>query len=93
MEQSRQSPDWLDLDSKAPEAPASETEFAQVYYDLFVSNPLGAKLLAHWDEAILRKPVVVNAPLQEYVHAEAQRAFVRGIKGQILLAQQARGAR
>lgn len=83
---------WLELDSgpEKGDVAQAEREFAQLYYDLFVTNPTGAKLLAHWDETILRRPTAVNSPVQQYAWDEGQRAFIRGIKGQILLAQQQR---
>ncbi len=76
------------------EAPQDEADrrakavtFAQNYVALFVHNPVGAEILRHWDETLLRKRVPVNAPHTEYAFVEAQRALVQGIHDQIRLAQ------
>lgn len=66
---------------------AAALEFAQQYAAVFVHNPVGAALLRHWDETLLRKRVPMNAPHTEYAAVEAQRAFVAGIYDQIRIAK------
>ena len=61
-------------------------EYAKLYLATFVHTPAGARLLAEWEERVLRKPTPVNAPHTEYAANEAVRQFVLGIKQQIALA-------
>jgi hypothetical protein len=82
-------PDFLALEESKEQRDlrvAMAKEFAQLYVAAFVHNPSGAKLLAHWDQTLLRKRVPVNAPHTEYAAVEAVRDFVAKIQEQINLA-------
>lgn len=71
----------------------AEREFAQLYVECFVSNHAGAAILKQWEDAIFWKPTPVNATLQQYAYDEARRQFIRGIRGEIEKAAQARSAK
>ncbi len=79
--------DFLDLSDEVRETQReSAVDYAKLYLAAFVHNPSGVRLLAEWEERVLRKPTPVNAPHTEYAANEAVRQFVLGIKQQIALA-------
>lgn len=78
--------DWLNPTTDAENA-RKALDFSRLYVEVFVNSPAGARLLAHWDSALIRKRVPVNATVNEYVATEAQRAFVQGIIDQIRVVQ------
>jgi hypothetical protein len=81
------SDDFLDLsDTVREEQRDKAVEYAKLYLATFVHNPAGARLLAEWEERVVRKLTHVNAPHTEYAANEAVRQFVLGIKQQIVLA-------
>jgi hypothetical protein len=81
------SDDFLDLsDTVREEQRDKAVEYAKLYLATFVHNPAGARLLAEWEERVVRKLTPVNAPHTEYAANEAVRQFVLGIKQQIVLA-------
>lgn len=84
--------DFLDGPRKE-EIQTKEREFAQLYVELFVNNPTGAQLLAHWEKAIFWRPTPPESSLQRYAADEARRQFIREIRGQIELVLQARSAK
>lgn len=84
--------DFLEGPAK-DEVTTKEREFAQLYVEVFVNNPQGARLLQQWEEGFFWKPTPINAPIQQYAADEAMRQFIRGIRGQIRLVQQARSAK
>jgi hypothetical protein len=77
-------PDTADQNEKTRLA---ALEFSQQYVALFVHNPVGARLLAHWDQVFMTKRTPVNAPHTEYAANEAMRAFIAGIHNEIKIAQ------
>lgn len=82
----------FDLVEETPEAAARRNaalEFSNMYAVLFVHNPLGVRLLKHWDDTLLNKRTPVNAPHTEYAANEAVRALVAGIHREIKIAQDA----
>jgi hypothetical protein len=79
--------DFLDLsDTVREDQREKAVEYAKLYLAAFVHNPAGARLLAEWEERVVRKLTPVNAPHTEYAANEAVRQFVLGIKQQIVLA-------
>jgi hypothetical protein len=81
------SDDFLDLsDAVREQQREGAVDYAKLYLAAFVHNPAGARLLAEWEERVLRKPTPVNAPHTEYAANEAVRQFILGIKQQITLA-------
>ena len=79
--------DFLDISDEVRESQReSAVDYAKYYLAAFVHNPAGARLLAEWEERVLRKPTPVNAPHTEYAANEAVRQFILGIKQQITLA-------
>lgn len=71
----------------------AEREFAQLYVEVFVHNPAGAKVLAQWERGVFWKMTPTNAPVTQYAADEALRQFIRGIRGQIERVAQARSAK
>lgn len=84
--------DFLDGPPKEQTSMA-EREFASLYVEVFVHNPLGAKILAQWERGVFWKMTPTNAPLTQYAADEALRQFIRGIRGQIEQVSQARAAK
>lgn len=82
--------DWLSDpagDNARADQYAKALEFSQLYL-VFVQDPRGRELLAHWDKTLRRKTVPANASIQEYAVANANREFIEKIMLQIELAQQ-----
>lgn len=84
--------DWLSGDAREDASPkekaarrAQAVEFAQLY-KVFVDDPRGQALLAHWVEAVENRDVPPAASHQEFSYWESRRAFIRGIKRQVELA-------
>jgi len=79
--------DFLDLSSdKAREEAANAALEVASLYVVFVTDDRAKKLLAMWDDALLRRRTPVNAPHTEYAANEALRTFVAGIHDQIRIA-------
>lgn len=78
--------DWLDGDNEAQRAEmqARALEFSRLYL-VFKDDGRAAQILEAW-ERVLEPDIPVNATINEYVSREARRAFVRGIRKQIEIA-------
>lgn len=66
---------------------ALAVEFAK-NYEVFVSDPRGAALLAHWDKALVRGITPIESSLQKYAADNALREFVVKIHQQIEIARE-----
>lgn len=79
--------DWLEDQSVDARAQIKEkaVEFAQ-NYKIFQDDARGRAILEQWVESIEQRDVPPAASLQEYVHWESRRAFVRAIQRQIKMA-------
>lgn len=85
--------DFLAIDSieQREAARAAGLEIASLYL-VFKTDARARQLLEMWDVSMCRKRTSPSATHAEFAYAEAQRAFVEGIKEQIRIAESA-GAR
>jgi hypothetical protein len=80
--------DWMDIGPRTDQQANVDkaNEVARFYYEAFVANPSGAKLLEMWTDRDFYQVVPVNSSVNVYAAVEARRDFIRQIHNQIKLA-------